>query len=155
MKKTILTTALLLFVAVCVAVMLFKDNRGLSIEATETMAPATVSQTGLVAYYFHGTARCVTCRKIESYAQQALTEAFPNEIEEGVLTWRPINVEEPENQHFIEDFALSTKSVVLVRYQEGTQSEWKNLDQIWTLTGDETAFKSYIQTETQAYLEAL
>ena len=63
-----------------------------------------------------------------------------------------LNVDEPENKHFIDEYGLYTKSVVLSDLKNGNQAKWKNLDQVWNLIGREDEFKAYIAKEVRAYL---
>jgi len=79
-------------------------------EVSKTAAPGVK----IVAYYFHGTTRCATCRKIETFAHEAIQAGFGEALKAGSLEWRTLNVEEPANQHFIKDYRLYTKSVVLI-----------------------------------------
>ena len=105
-----------------------------------------------VVYYFMTAQRCQSCMKIEAYAKQAVEQNFAGELEKNELAWRIIDVDEPANRHFIVDYELFTKSVVLVKYRNGIQVDWKNLDKVWSLLGDETAFRQYIADEVKAFL---
>jgi len=69
------------------------------------------------------------------------------------LFWKVINVEDELNRHFIKDFELHTKSVVLVKIRGGKQVEWKNLDRVWSLFDDKNAFLTYVNGELSAFLE--
>ena len=101
----------------------------------------------VIAYYFHGTQRCVTCRKIEAYTEESLRTAFSSELEAGQLEWRPVNVDNAANEHFIQDYELSTRSVVLVEMLDGEQKQWKNLARVWELVRDKPSFVAYVQEE--------
>jgi len=114
--------------------------------------PEEVEHT-VVAYYFHGVSRCQTCLRIEQYSREALETGFPEELQSGALEWHAVNVEEPPNQHFITDYELTTRSLVLVDVEGGAQTRWKNLSRVWELVSDQEAFASYVVEETQAYLE--
>ena len=60
-------------------------------------SPATsgkLASPRIIAYYFHGTARCMTCRKLEAYSEAALLSGFAEELESGVLEFRTVNVDE-------------------------------------------------------------
>ena len=127
-------------------------------------APAMVAQTAPPAsapssihavrvYYFHGNARCVSCRKIEALAAEAVRAAFPEELKQGKVQWLVVNVEEPANKHFIQDYKLYTKSLVVVDLADGSQVRWKNLERIWELLRDDEAFRRYVQGEVKSYLE--
>jgi len=108
----------------------------------------------VVAYYFHGTTRCATCRKIEAYSHEAVQNGFAEALKAGKLEWRALNVEEPANRHFIKDYQLYTRSVVLASYQGDKQLRWKNLDQVWVLVGDKGQFTRYVQNEVKTFLES-
>jgi hypothetical protein len=107
---------------------------------------------GVVAMYFHGNARCATCRKIEAYADEAIAQGFVDELESGRLTWRVVNIDESANKHFIEDFQLVTRSVVLVEYRDGKVLRWENLDKVWQLVRSKDKFVSYVDGETREFL---
>ena len=123
---------------------------------TATAAPAksepSVSHRTVVAYYFHGNFRCPTCRKIEALSREAVESGFPEDLKAGRIEWRAINVEEPGNEHFIQDYQLFSKSLVLVAKEGEKQTRWKNLQEVWTLVGDKEAFIKYVRDEIRAYL---
>lgn len=118
-------------------------------------AEAVVDTTGphrVLAYYFHTTQRCATCRKIEAYTAEAVTAGFPEELKDGRLVFQALNVDEKGNEHFVKEYKLFTKSVVIVDERTGKQVAWKNLPKVWELVGDKERFVRYIQEETRAYL---
>jgi len=110
------------------------------------------SDNKIVVYYFHGNVRCSNCWNFEKYSDEIIRKAFAQELKSGRLEWRVTNVDEAPNQHFIEDYRLITRSVIVAKTQDGRQVEWKNLSRIWELVGDKPAFMNYIQTEVTAYL---
>jgi hypothetical protein len=107
----------------------------------------------VVATYFHGNVRCATCRKVETYAQEAVEQGFQAEIEAGAVEFRAVNVEEPENRHFIQDYQLMTRSVVVTQEIDGAVSQWTRLDQVWTFVGNRPAYLNYVQDAVRGYLE--
>jgi hypothetical protein len=115
--------------------------------------PAAVSPK-VVAYYFHTTYRCSSCKKIEAYSREAIESGFAKELKEGKLQWCAVNVDERTNRHFIQDYQLFSKSLVLVKMKDGKQAEWKNLMKVWQLLGNKEAFLRYVQVELRSYLEA-
>lgn len=106
----------------------------------------------LIAYYFHGDQRCESCRKIEAYTEEALRAGFPAELERGGLAWRVVNVDRPENEHFVEEYGLTTRTVVLVEMQDGRRVKWVTLGGVWNHLDDQAAFIDYIQRETREVL---
>jgi len=168
--KKILTWVLLAFVGVSVAFLVAKESRRRAETAPSgpaapapspapgSTAPpgANVSQPAhqVIAYYFHGTARCPNCMKIEAYTREAIQTGFSSELKNGHLEWRVVNVDEPENRHFLQEYQLYTKSVILSDLHQGRQARWKNLDQVWTFLPDQAAFMKYVQDEVRAYVTA-
>jgi hypothetical protein len=127
------------------------SSAGASLNENKAEAPGRK----VIAYYFHTEKRCPTCLKIESYTGESLRTAFAKQIGEGKLEFRAVNVDEPANRHFIDDYGLTTKSVVLVDYRDGKREDWKNLDMIWDYVGEKQTFMDYIQTETRNMLGEL
>ncbi len=106
----------------------------------------------VVAYYFHGYRRCASCLKIEAYTKEAIDSFFTEPLTGGRLEWRVVNTDDEENQHFLKDYQLYTKSVVLVAMNNDKQVRWKNLDQVWKLLGDRQKFMEYIHTELNTFM---
>lgn len=107
----------------------------------------------VIVYYFHGTMRCQTCLDIESWSASALEAIFRAELETGTIEWYPMDIDEPANEHFWNDFELSCNSLVVVRMKNGERTAWKNLERIWDLAEDREALEQYVQREVGAILE--
>ena len=150
--RRIITIVLLLFVFASVAYLVITESRQRPGVAENPKSEARTPRRHVVAYYFHGNVRCATCRKIEAYAHEAIEAAFSDELKIAKLQWRVLNVEEPANDHFIADYQLTTRSLVLSDMDSTTQRQWKNLAQVWDLVGDKPAFVKYVQDEVRAYL---
>jgi len=105
-----------------------------------------------IVCYFMNNQRCSNCYKIETYTREAVETNFTDNLKNGKLIWEIVNVDIPENRHFIKDYELYTKSVVLVKLRDGKQVEWKNLDMVWSLLNDKDSFQSYITGEVTAFL---
>lgn len=120
------------------------------VQQTAHAAPAD----GVVAYYFHGEFRCSTCRKLEALSREAIETGFSDELKSGELRFEVVNMETPATKHFVKDFQLVTKSLVLVEYRGGKVLRWQNLPDIWKLVKKDDAFIGYVQHETKAFLGA-
>ncbi len=116
-------------------------------------AEAPAAGKHFVAYYLHGKARCVSCTTIERLTKNALDAHFADAQKSGLMDVRILNVETPENRHYIQDYQITNQSVILSELQDGKEVRWKNLKQVWRLFRDETAFDDYIRTETEAFLK--
>jgi hypothetical protein len=106
----------------------------------------------VIAYYLHGNRRCATCRKLEAFSTEAMQEGFKKELSDSLLVWRVVNYDQKGNEHYIKDYSLYTKALILSRVRNGREVQWKNLDKIWELVGDREKFIAYVQEETRTFL---
>ncbi len=92
-------------------------------------------------YYFHGNVRCLTCKHFEDWTRSVAKE-LP-------VSFQVINTDEDENTHYLHDYSLYTKSVVIV----DRNGKFKNLDKIWMLSRDENEFRAYIMQEVKQFMK--
>lgn len=171
--KTIVTVVLLVFVAGSLGWLIFKPGLDKKTEAvtdpssTEATSPSIpkARPTGsgnpsvsprpdrVIVYYFHTTYRCPTCHKIEKYTKETMESGFSQALRDGRVEFHVLNIDEPTNSHFIQDYKLYTKSVVVVSIKDGKQVRWGNLAKIWALVGNQQLFIKYIQDEVNRYLQ--
>lgn len=105
-----------------------------------------------IVYYFHGTRRCATCKKIEAYSEEAVSGGFEQRLKDGSLEWRVVNTDEEANRHYMKDYELFTKSLVISEVKDGKERRWKNLSKIWELVNDKDEFTGYVQSEITAFM---
>jgi len=117
-------------------------------------SPQKESSGEVVAFYFHGNFRCNNCRKIERYSREAVEKYFAEQFINKTLVFSVINTDLPENAHFIEDYQLYTKSLVIAEFKNGRQVRWKNLTGVWNYLNDREKFYDYVRSEIRAYLES-
>jgi len=67
------------------------------------------------AYYFHFTARCVTCRTIEAKAKENLETLYPNQFKLGLITFQSINLEEASSKPLAEKLGVSGQTLLIVK----------------------------------------
>jgi hypothetical protein len=122
---------------------------------TDGSAPADSVQAGpdVVVYYFHTTYRCPSCKKIEAYSKESIETGFAVELQSGKLRFESVNIDEPDNKHYIKDYQLYTKSLVICDIKDGKQIQWKNLAKVWEHVGNKDVFVKYVQDEINAYLK--
>lgn len=107
----------------------------------------------VIVYYFHRTARCPSCTLLEEITRDAVEIGFAQQLANGTITMKAINVDEKDNEHFVNDYGLSVQSVVLSQVVNGKEKRWKNLDRIWTLLEDQGQLWEYFQKEIQSFLK--
>jgi hypothetical protein len=151
--RKIVTLLLLALVAASAVYFVVDSVRGRAgSQANSASKGDTAAADRVIAYYFHGSQRCKTCLTIEAYTAEAIRTGFADALSNGTLEWKVVNIEEPENEHFVEDYQITTRTVVLVEMKDGKQVRWSTLDRVWDLVGDQPAFAAYIQEETKGYL---
>ena len=108
----------------------------------------------MIAYYFHGTIRCVTCLKIERQSREIMKREFSPEVATKRLVFKSVNYDLPANAHYAEEYKLPCPSLVLVRQQNGKDVKWKLLGKTWEHIENPIEFEKYIKTETARFLNA-
>ena len=107
----------------------------------------------VTAYYLHGTFRCYTCNLMEKYSKEAIQANFKDVLASGKLEFKAVNVEERGNEHFVNDYQIYTKSLVLSLVKDGKQIKWKNLPKIWDYARNQQKFSDYVTGEVAAFLK--
>ncbi len=131
---------------------------------SETVNPAVFEKKAVLAdnaivkdrkvevLYFHTNARCYSCKKIEEYTKKALQLYFDNQLKSGRLIFKSVNIEEDNNRHYVQDYKLFSKSVVLVDKLNGKQVKWKKLAKIWRYIRKQHKFLMYTKKEIVAFV---
>lgn len=120
---------------------------------TVSFAADQLSTGKVYAYYFHGSMRCSTCYKLEQYSKEAIETSFKDALASGKLEFKVVNVEDKGNEHYVSDYQLYTKSLILSLVKDGKQINWKNLDKIWEYVGDKQRFLDYVKSGVADFLK--
>jgi len=112
-------------------------------------------RTQLIAYYFHGSFRCFTCHNLEKYAKDAIESNFKDELAKSTLVFEAVNVEEKGNEHFVNDYQLYSKSLVLSLVKDGKEIKHKNLTKIWEYVRNKEKYMDYVKSEINAFLDGI
>lgn len=109
----------------------------------------------VIAYYFHGSFRCYTCTNMEKYSKEAIEANFKDDLASGSLEFKAVNVEEQGNEHFVNDYKLYTKSLILSQVKDGKEVKSKNLDKIWELARNKQKFTDYVAGEIKEFMKGI
>jgi len=107
----------------------------------------------VIAYYFHGSFRCPTCMNMEKYSREAIDSNFKDALASGNLEFKVVDVEERGNEHFVNDYKLYTKTLILSMIKDGKEVKSKNLDKIWELARNKQKFIEYVAGEVNAFMK--
>ncbi|MFA6582716.1 MAG: nitrophenyl compound nitroreductase subunit ArsF family protein, partial [Elusimicrobiaceae bacterium] len=93
-------------------------------------------------------------RKLEQYTKEAVEQNFSTGAYAGKVVFAALDVDEKANEHFVDDYQLVAKAVILQPEKNGVAGKWENMDQIWLLLGDKEKFKDYVKNGVLKQLEA-
>jgi hypothetical protein len=151
--KRLIGILLLVFACGSLVYMALRETRrGGGEAADQAVIDDTAQQPRVVVYFFDSDKECTTCEQLEVYAYEALEMHFADELGSGELMWQRLNTDDPVNEHFVMDYGLYSKSVVVVEFDNGAEVRWKNLEEIWELVYDKPAYIEYIRENTQQFL---
>lgn len=157
--KYAINSALIAFVIIALGYGILMRTQ--TAEAPDTFRPREVSvppvegvDPEFAVYFFYNDVYCETCDKLEGYALDAVKSEFEDLLTSGLLQWRSLDMTAPENEHYVEDFGLFSKSVVLIELDAGSEVRWENLEEIWDRVHDEDDYKMYVNERLRAFMDA-
>lgn len=117
---------------------------------------AATDKEALTVYYFHTTFRCHSCTLLEQYTREAVLKNFPAELKSGRIQFLVLNVEKEPNLHYVKDYQLSFKSVIVsVKDGTGREKRWENLSKVWVYLSDRDALEKYVVERIRAQLKEM
>lgn len=151
--KTLLRNALLILAAGGVVFVLAQEWAGRR-GAPAVFDDAPIPEAAQVVVYFFSTGKeCTTCEQIPQYTKATLERNFAPAMASGALVYRAIDVDLPQHEHFLAEYKLYTKSVVVEQRAGGKSVRWVNLEKVWDLVYDEPGFEAYVRDAVRAMLE--
>ncbi|MCC6699175.1 MAG: hypothetical protein IT365_26355 [Candidatus Hydrogenedentes bacterium] len=152
--KRLIAAILVIFALGSVAYTVVRE--GIQRRTHSTSEPVNAGHSGVspsvIVFFFDSDKECTTCSQLESYALEMIQNDFAPELSSGKLRWRVINVDEPENEHYVTEYGLYSKAVVVSRIENGQEMRWENLEDIWELVYDKPAYQEYIRTNVKDFL---
>jgi hypothetical protein len=152
--KPIVTALLLAFVVASVGYLVLRENTTSASSGAAAAATTAPGAARFVAYYFHNTRRCFTCKTIEAQSKEAINTGFAEELKQGRLAWLTVNLEEPGNAHYATDYGVAGSALVIAEVKDGKPVRFAKLDKTWDLVRNKPVFMDYVATETMAFLGA-
>jgi len=129
-----------------------KTTGGTSTAAAAASADTKAAPDTAIVYYFHGNRRCPTCIGIQETISSTIDERFAQETDSGTLVFKEINIDKPENKHFVKEFNLSFSTMVVAANKGKKTVKWENCDKVWRLARDKAALADYTDKSVRKYL---
>jgi hypothetical protein len=90
---------------------------------------------------------------MEKYSREAIETSFKDALASGSLEFKAVNVEDKGNEHFVNDYQLYTKSLILSLVKDGKEIKHKNLDKIWEHSRNKQKFIDYVTSEISNFMK--
>ena len=74
--------------------------------------------------HFHGNQQCISCVTVGEYALKTIEEKFPEEYKKGIIVFKEINGELPENREMVQKYQARGSSLFVKCY-----NRWKRFYQ--------------------------
>ncbi|MCA8974845.1 MAG: hypothetical protein KDC98_08985 [Planctomycetes bacterium] len=114
-----------------------------------------VANARVVVTFFGEADPCQTTTKVEKMCRQAVESGFATELASGALVYRVLCNTLPENDHFIDDYEIGEKALVVARQQDGKEIEFVPCHDIWLTyedPADLAAFNTGVQQPIREFL---
>ena len=105
----------------------------------------------LEVYLFHGTQRCPTCIAIGKLTGEAINEKFADDVKSGLIEFKEINIDLPENKALADKFQASGSVLFFNSIKNGVDNMQDDAN-VWGLTGNPEEFKFYIAKKVNTLL---
>ncbi len=123
------------------------------VKTAAASAKSRIAAKTAIVYYFYTNTRCSSCKTIEAYTREAVEKSFTSDYKGWQVIFKGINVEEEPDKHFVQDYWLNSKSVVVQKFSGDKPLKYTKLEKVWQLLGDKAAFVDYITAETHKLLD--
>ena len=101
--------------------------------------------------HFHGNRQCQSCILIGDLSQKAIKERLPQEYAAGIVTFKQINVDMPENKFIVTKFKARGSALFFNVIKDNYETKIEDT-KVWRLIGDESEFMNHIATTIKHYL---
>ncbi|MDF1525272.1 MAG: nitrophenyl compound nitroreductase subunit ArsF family protein [bacterium] len=113
---------------------------------------APVPENGVIVYQFHRRFRCEACYKLEASINEAIKNHFPEELEAGRLVFSVLDLDGEGSGQYEKKYNFFYNTVIVVDIENGKETRFKNLEEVWSLVEDKEAAVEYIRSEIAEYL---
>ena len=99
------------FMIMFVAVSLIACNA----QTSENQKTENVLSEDIQVYYFHNTARCITCNAVENETKIALEMFYADKMKAGAMEFTSLNIQEDEGKKMAQTLLVSGQTLLIVK----------------------------------------
>jgi hypothetical protein len=86
-----------------------------SAQTNQKPAPVISKNGDVEVYYFHMTARCVTCRTVEAEARKNVEMLYADQVKAGKISFTALNLEEATGKSMGEKLGVNSQTLLIVK----------------------------------------
>ena len=109
MYRFIFVLAICLGMTACGGSGVKNGTSGTTVGQQQSQSQSQLQDTGdrVEVLYFHGKKRCATCMAIEKNTKEVVEEQFADELGNGTVVFRIIDISDPENEEIADKYEVS------------------------------------------------
>ena len=100
---------------------------------------------------FHATQRCASCSALGEYSEATVYEFFQPELRDGLIEFKSVNVDLPENKEIAQKYQARGSSLYINAIYDG-QDHIEEEVAVWRLLSNDQQFKNYLKNKIEGLL---
>jgi hypothetical protein len=100
---------------------------------------------------FHATQQGWSCITVGEYALKTIQEKFPEEYKNGIIIFRDVNGELPQNRDMVLKYQAGGSSLFVNAIRDGKDNIQEDVT-VWRLVSNETQFINYFENKLKTLL---
>lgn len=128
MYRFIFVLAICLGMTACGGSGVKNGTSGTTVGQQQSQSQSQLQDTGdrVEVLYFHAKQRCATCMAIEKNTKDVIETQFADELENGTVIFRIIDISEPENEKIADKYEVTWSSLFVSQWKDGKET-YENL----------------------------
>ncbi len=129
-------------------------NAGVASETANEIQSSNIKNSvdKIEIYYFHRTQRCYSCNILSQYTREIIEQKFSEEIKNGKIEFREVNVDLPENKDTALKFQASGSSLFINSIKDGQDNINQDAN-VWRLLNNRSQFENYLTNKINSLLD--
>jgi len=133
------------------------NNTSTEILRSSSVSPTIIPQISIIpadkieVVHFHATQQCPSCIAVGKFALQTIQQSFAEEYKSGVIVFKEINVELPENQDIVMKYQARGSSLFINAIRGDKDDIVEDLA-VWRLVNNESQYISYFEGKLKSLL---